>query len=279
MAATTALTELTTEQVSSMLVQPLEAASVVLRAGPRIFDTSEPLRIPKLTGSDAPDWIGEGVQITEADLTFDEITLLPTTLKSVKVISRYTNELARQSVVGIDSTIRARLVRDVADKLDTAFLTGDGASDTVTGLAEQSGISTGDLDVTDIDSLHDAVATFFADEIDPLGGTWFFSPADFVAIRKIKDLSDRYILEPDVTRQSGYRLLGMPVVVTNKLTADTALLVAMDYVAVARDLAPSVKILDQLYADYDMVGIRVVTRYDLGLLHPEAVVLLTTPAP
>ena len=80
-----------------------------------------------------------------------------------------------------------------------------------------------------------------------------------------------------MTQQGAYRLLSMPVTVTNKLPADTALLVAIGYVAAARDLAPSVKILDELYADYDQVGIRVVTRYDLGLLHPEAVVKLTTP--
>jgi HK97 family phage major capsid protein len=87
-ADTTTAPELTTEQVATLLVQPLEAASVVLAAGPCIFDTSRPLRIPKLTGSAAPDWIGEGEQITEKDLTFDELTLLPDTLKSVKVISR-----------------------------------------------------------------------------------------------------------------------------------------------------------------------------------------------
>jgi len=69
----------------------------------------------------------------------------------------------------------------------------------------------------------------------------------------------------------------MPVTVTNKLTAGTTLLVSMQHVAVARDLAPSVKILDELYADTDQIGIRAVTRYDLGLIHPDAVVLLTTP--
>ena len=38
--------ELLAEQVSSLLVEPLEAESVVLAAGPRIFDTASPLRIP-----------------------------------------------------------------------------------------------------------------------------------------------------------------------------------------------------------------------------------------
>ena len=45
-ADTTTGASLIAEQVSQILVQPLEAASVVLAAGPRIFDSSEPLRIP-----------------------------------------------------------------------------------------------------------------------------------------------------------------------------------------------------------------------------------------
>jgi len=36
-----------------------------------------------------------------------------------------------------------------------------------------------------------------------------------------------------------------------------------------------VKLLDQRYAESDEQAIRVVTRYDIGLLHPEAVVALT----
>ena len=46
---TTTGASLIAEQVSQILVQPLEAASVVLAAGPRIFDSSEPLRIPTLS--------------------------------------------------------------------------------------------------------------------------------------------------------------------------------------------------------------------------------------
>ena len=44
---------LITEQVCQILVQPLEAGSVVLAAGPRIFDSSELLRIPYLEGKGA----------------------------------------------------------------------------------------------------------------------------------------------------------------------------------------------------------------------------------
>lgn len=50
----------------------------------------------------------------------------------------------------------------------------------------------------------------------------------------------------------------------------------MSQVAVERDLAPSITILTERYAEFDQVGIRVVTRHDLGLLHPEAVIVLST---
>ena len=43
----------------------------------------------------------------------------------------------------------------------------------------------------------------------------------------------------------------------------------------ARDLAPRVTLLAERYAEYDEQAIRVVTRYDLGLLHPEGVIVLT----
>jgi len=45
-------------------------------------------------------------------------------------------------------------------------------------------------------------------------------------------------------------------------------------VAVARDMAPSVKILDQTFGDYDQQAIRVVARYDAKPLNGEAVVTL-----
>ena len=50
-ATTVATPELTTEQVQRILVQPLEAVSVFLAAGPRVFDTNgSQVRIPKMAG-------------------------------------------------------------------------------------------------------------------------------------------------------------------------------------------------------------------------------------
>src|SRR5690625_441296 len=247
--------ELLREQVSSILIQPLEAASVVLSSGVRIFDTAEPLRIPKLTGSSEPDWVGEGELIPEHDVEFDEVRLMPTDRKSIKTLVRFTNELVRQSVVGIDSVLRQRLVADVSRKLDTAFLTGTGANDTVTGIFNQPGVQTGTLDVAEPDSFLDALALASAAEVAP--NRWFISGEDFFTVRKIKDGDQRYVLESDITRDATYRLFGIPVTVTNKLPAGTAVLANTSEIAVARDTNPTVKVLDQRYAEFDEMALRV----------------------
>lgn len=86
---TTANPELLQEQVANILVQPLEAASVVLSSGVRIFDTSSPLRIPKLVAGASVGFVAEGGLIPEADVDFGEISLMPSTLKSLKVLIRF----------------------------------------------------------------------------------------------------------------------------------------------------------------------------------------------
>ncbi|MGX9295221.1 phage major capsid protein [Tsukamurella paurometabola] len=264
------------DEVASLLVQPLEAASVVLSSGVRVFDTSSELRIPRLVSGSTPTFVPEGGLIPDtADIAFDEIKLMPNARTSIKTIMRFTNELVRQSVIGIDATLKARLVKDVSDLLDDALLAGAGASNSIKGVINQTGVTTGELDVTDPDSLLDAIASLNAQEVTP--NRWFLSGADFAALRKLKEgtASNRYLLEPDPSKAGGTTLFGIPATVTNKLAAGKAILADTSTIAVARDVAPSVTVLNERYAEYDQVGLRVTCRYDLGLLHPEAVAVLT----
>ncbi|WP_338538180.1 phage major capsid protein [Janibacter terrae] len=262
------------DQVASLLVQPLEAASFVLASGPRIFDSSEPLKIPRLVSSTDPGYVAEGGLIPDNhDVAFSEISLMPTTRKSIKAILRFTNELARSATIGLDSVLKARLVNDVAQKLDTELLVGTGADGSITGIINQPGVQAGVLDVTAADSFLDGIALATAAEVTP--NRWFLSGADFIAVRKLKDTSGKYLLESDLTKDATYRLFGIPVTVSNKVPTGKAVLADMSQVAVVRDVNPSVTVLSERYAEWDEIGLRVVCRYDLGLLHPEGVVVLT----
>lgn len=282
--STTTATELTREQVANLLVKPLEEAARFLAAGPRIFDTSETLRIPKLGAPTVVSWVGENELIPEGNPDFDEVVLLPSTMKSVKTLTRYSNELARQSVVNLDAALRDRLVTDVAAKLDAQFFGagGDGIT-TPQGLFAWTGtqnIAVGGL--LTLDHLLDAEGLALAANVDPAGMRWLLTSRELVRLRKVKDTQGRYVIQPDVTAQGGYTLFGHPVIVSNRVPDTTggtptarAALVDFSQVAVARDLAPTVKILDQTFGDFDQQAIRVVARYDAKPLNPAAVVKLS----
>lgn len=262
------------EQVADFLVQPLESASVILNAGATVFNSSEPLRIPTITEGVNPEWVGENEQIPEDEVTTGEIALMPTNRKSIKVITRVSNELIRMATVSVSSVLEQRIVSDVRTKLDDALLSGDGVDNSITGLLNQPGVTTGAFDASDPDSVLDAIGSLNALEVTP--NRIIVSGADFTSLRKLKDTSGRYLLTPDITAGAVGSLFGTPVSVTNKLDAGTAIVGDMSAVAVVRDIDPRVDILRERYADFDQTGIRVVTRYDLGLIRPNAVAVLQT---
>lgn len=283
--------ELTREEVLSVLVQPLQQRNVFLAAGPRMFDSDgSQIRIPKLQGSTAPGWHGENELITEADVDFGSVILLPSTLKSVKVLVPMSNEVIRQSVIALEASLRDRLVFDVSKTLDFAFFRGTGAAD-VNGLTTPKGMLNWDgtqkiavNGAPTLDQLHDAVGLALNAYADPDTMRFFVTPRELTRLRQLKDAYGRYQLEPDPTAAGAWRLMGIPVSVSNHLfsggtenpTGASAIVLAdMDQVAVGRDLSPSVRILDQTRGDRDQTLIRVVTRYDVAPLNAEAVILLT----
>lgn len=269
--------ELTQDQVSTILTQPLEQRSVFLAAGPTIFDTNgSPVRVPAAPGSEADElqWVGENELIPEVDPEMGEMSLLPSTMKSVKTITRYSNELARQSIVSLDRVLQDRLVADVATKLDRQFLSdqGDGVT-TPQGMFAWEGVE--DVDAAaglNLDTILAAQGIALESYVDLNRLALFIRPGDLMTLRGLKDNDGHYILNADATEGGGFRVLGMNVLVSSHIPAGRAALADMSMVAVARDLAPSVKILTERYADYDQQAIRVVARYDAKPLNTAGIV-------
>lgn len=277
--------QLTAEQVQRILIKPLESQSVFLAAGPRVFDTNgSQIRIPKLGGPTSPQWVGENELIPEADVAFDELTLLPSTMKSVKTLTRFSNELARQSVVNLTTALQARLVKDVADTIDNQLLagTGDGIT-TPKGLLSYAGVQKINVGAAlTLDNLLDAWGAALAANVSMSALRWFMRPETFTALRKTKTTNGEYILQADPTADGVFRLWGAPVVVTARIPvagstskSTQVVLADMSQVAVARDMNPTVTVLTERYADFDQLALRVVARYDAAPMNPEAIVLLT----
>ena len=273
--STTTAKKLIQEQVSSMLVQPLEAASVVLAAGPHIENCSGPLRFNRLDKGFTASWVAENEEIPDGGAaSFGEIQLMPTSRKGIKSIIRVSNELIRQGNVAAVSTVfQQRLVADVANALDTALLSGDGSGDTITGILNQPEVTSAEFSTSEVDTFLDALALAASKEVTP--NRWLMSGSDFFALRKLKDANGRYLMQQAVADDVAYRLFNIPVTVSNKIPAGKAILADMRQIVVVRDIDPTVTILTERYAEFDQIGIRVATRYDLGLLHPEGVIVMS----
>lgn len=261
------------DQVANILVKPLESASVMLGAGATIYNSAAPIRIPRLDSSGPVGFVGEGEQIPD-DYTMatSEINLMPSDRKSIKTITRITNELVRQAQTGVTQVLQQRIVEDVRHKLDDALIDGDGLDNTITGLFNQPGTQTSPLDLSDPDSLLDALAVATASEVTP--NRWILNATDFFTLRKVKDGDGRYLIQETLQEGVQYTLFGIPVTVSNKVPAGKGALLDMSEVAIVRDIDPQITILTEKYADTDETGIRVVTRYDLGLIRPEGVIIL-----
>lgn len=274
--------ELTREVVQQILVQPLETASVFLAAGPRIFDTDgSPVRIPKLNSAGTANFVAEGSAITDATYDFGEIELLPSSMKSVKSLVKMSNELRRSSVITLDTALRDRLVTDVATKLDQAFINGT-ASNEPQGILHYSGVTVAGsaIGTATPGHLYDVLQAALDANVNLANSRWMMTPRDFIAIHKLKDAEGRFLISPNPQQGAASQLLGLPVTVTSRIpggtTGGTTTVVLADFsqIAVARDLAPTVTVLDQTFAENDITALRVVARYDAKPMNAAAIVHL-----
>lgn len=277
------VSELVPTQVATVLIQPLEKASRFLASGPRIIDTAGPLRVPMMAAptDQSANWVGQNELIPESSPDFGELSLLPSTMKAIKTLTRFSNELSRQTVIALDAAIKDRLVADVAYAMDGQLFSpyGDGITKPQGMLAWAGTQSTPAAGALDLDDLLAAEALALAENVNPSGLRWFMRAQEFAKLRALKDTTNRYQLTPDPTEAATFRLLGYPVVITPALPLTTgtpntanAVLADMSQVVVARDVAPSVKILTETFGQYDQQAIRVVYRLDAKPANPKAIV-------
>ena len=279
MANTTALNStLTQDQVERLLIMPLTQQSTYLAVGFPVFTSNgEPIKVPTLSSMGTPTYVTEGSAIPEVSASTSEIELLPSSVKSVKTISKVSSELIRQSVVAIESAFSMKMTADVARILDAALWDGDGTGGAPTGICNFSGITSvgtaaGTVSVDDLYDMQEAAMDAY---VMPTEMTWALSPANFTRIRKLSDSTDVKFLTPSLAAGAPATLLGSPYVVTSHMPDDQILLFDRSQVAVGMDTRASITILDQTYANYDEVGIRVTARYDTAPLNAEAVVSLS----
>ena len=138
-AGTTGGTLVATNLLADSFIEVLRNQSVTALLGARMLPgLVGAVDIPRRTLATATYWVGESGAVTEAEGTFDKVSLRPKTIGALSKVSR---QMLLQTTPAIEMLIRADLAAVGALGIDLAALSGSGSSNQPTGIANQSGVN------------------------------------------------------------------------------------------------------------------------------------------
>jgi len=269
----------------------LRPASVVLQAAPVVLDAqAEQLAVPKITGSATVAMVAENAAITESEETFGQLLLTPRKLAALVPIS---NEVLADSQPAIRDLVAQDLAAQLGTKLDEQMLTGDGTAPNLRGIRNFAGVTTTYLGANGatptLNDIADAVARLETSNADLSRTALFIHPRTWATFRKIADSQARYQLQPDPTSAEQRRLFGVPVHTSSQLSitetrgtnsdCSTVLAVDMSRVVVARRAQLEIAYSPDYAFHKDQTYVRVVARFDIGLVHAAAVEIVAGVRP
>lgn len=120
------------EPLAAEVIEFLRPASAVRQLEPVIMPMDAgTLRIPKLATGSAAAYVGENVNMANAQPVFGQV--IPTAKKLAALIP-ISNDLIRRGGPGVDTLLRDDLVAAIAQRSDLAFIRGDGTQAQPKGL-------------------------------------------------------------------------------------------------------------------------------------------------
>lgn len=117
--------------------------SVVMQLGATVLPGLQgDVAFPRQITKGSTFWLAElagGVDVTESNVTLDQVVLAPKTLMAKM---SYSNQLLAQGAINIDAVIRADLAKSLALEIDRAAIHGSGAANQPQGIYGATGVNT-----------------------------------------------------------------------------------------------------------------------------------------
>lgn len=124
--------------LANNFIDLLRNRMMVTRMGAQVLGgLTGSIAIPRQTGGATAYWVAESGAPTESQQAFDQVTMAPKTLGAFTDISR---KLLLQSSLDVEAFVRNDLATVVALAIDSAAISGTGASNQPTGILSTSGI-------------------------------------------------------------------------------------------------------------------------------------------
>ena len=127
-----------TNLLASSFIDVLRNNALIMNMGPTLLTgLVGNVSLPRQTAATGTYWVTEASSITEAEATFDTVTLSP---KQIGARSQYSRLALQQTTPDIEMLVRNDLAKVMALGIDLAAISGSGSSGQPTGILNTSGI-------------------------------------------------------------------------------------------------------------------------------------------
>ena len=205
------------ENISGIIIKKMEESSPVFAQAQKFSSVAGSLKIAKETSETSVGFVGEGADVLEGKVGFDEVKL---NQKRVGAAISLSNQLINDTAVDIVDYSVDLLARRTAKAVEKSVLTGTEEEefrgiihDEEIGKVEVTGTVTND----DLLELYNSIHPEFLSYAGYIMSREFFNQ-----ISKLKDSSGHYYMQNGIVNGSlSYTLFGAPVYVTDSLPATT----------------------------------------------------------
>ena len=253
--------------------------NTIIRSKAHVITTSGGLhKIPVVASHGSASWIDEEGAYTESDDTFGQVQL---DAHKVGTIIKVSEELLNDAAFDLEGYIREEFVRRIGDKEEEAFLTGNGTGKP-TGILNatgggQVGVTTASATAITADELIDLYYSLKAPYRKK--AIWVLNDTTVKAIRKLKDSTGNYLLQPALKEGEVSTILGRPYFTTAYAPeiaagAKTVIFGDLSYYWIGDRQGISFKRLNERYADNGQIGFLAFKRLDGKTVLPEAIKVL-----
>lgn len=127
-----------TDLLASSFIDLLRNRMVLAQAGATVLDgLTGNIAIPSQTAGASTYWVAEGVDVTESQAAFGQVTLSP---KTVGMFTDFSRKTLLQATPSVEALVRADLANGIAYEIDRVGLAGSGSGAQPRGVINTAGI-------------------------------------------------------------------------------------------------------------------------------------------
>lgn len=269
--------------LSNALINLLESYGVARQSCRRIVMSAETWSVPKVAGHTTVYYPAEAAAITASDMTFAQVQLVA---KKIAALVKMSTEVVEDSIISMMDTVVQDIAYSIAIAEDENLFNGVASAINADGIKGDTDVA--DTNVASVAALALTDLTAATVSIgNPIVGArneWYMNPTLFHG--PIRDLVNAAGGNTIRDFEGGQRpsLLGYPVNFVSVLPGSSAS-TSGDLLAVFGDMslgayfgdrrALNFKMLNELYAENDQVGVVATERIDIQVVNPEVLGKIT----